>query len=173
VFLDHRGDVLTVGPRAEALLRRTSRLTIADGRLRSTDARVDGWLSKLGVTASDEDLPQRALRAGEHGGPCWLSDAAVSIRLDALACPEPLPSWVTPGARPATIVLLEAGPRGAGLPEGLCEIAELIAEGLSDKQIAERTGRRLATVRTYVSRLYERTGLRSRAAVTKWWWTSG
>jgi DNA-binding NarL/FixJ family response regulator len=58
------------------------------------------------------------------------------------------------------------------LPASLVEIAALLAEGLTDKEIAGHTGRPLSTVRTYVARLYERTGLRSRAAVTKWWWTS-
>lgn len=65
---------------------------------------------------------------------------------------------------------ISAGTPGAGLPASLCEVAELIAEGLSDKEIADRTGRPLSTVRTYVARLYQRTGLRSRAALTKWWW---
>jgi hypothetical protein len=171
VFLDHRGDVLAVGPRAEALLRRCTRLTLEDRRLRSTDARIERWLASLAPTEAGEELAQRALALAGHGGPLWLDDPAVRVRLEAVACPEPLLSWTSPGAQPATIILLEPGHPGGDLPASLCEVAELLAEGLSDKQIAERSGRPVSTVRTYVARLYQRTGLRSRAALTKWWWT--
>lgn len=69
-------------------------------------------------------------------------------------------------------LLLDRGTLADNLPASLCEVAELVAEGLTDKEIAEHTGRPLSTIRTYVARLYERTDLRSRAAITKWWWTN-
>lgn len=76
-----------------------------------------------------------------------------------------------PTSRPATDLQGERKPVG-GLSASLYEVAELLAEGCSDKDIASRTGRPLTTVRTYVARLYERSGLRSRAAIAKWWWTT-
>jgi DNA-binding CsgD family transcriptional regulator len=49
-----------------------------------------------------------------------------------------------------------------GLSEPLAEIASLAAMGLSDKEIADRVGRPLPTVRTYVSRILRRVGVRRR-----------
>jgi len=51
------------------------------------------------------------------------------------------------------------------LPPSLRQIAELLAEGLSDKEIAERTGRPLDTVRTYVRRVFRKLGVTSRREV--------
>lgn len=68
------------------------------------------------------------------------------------------------------LVLSKGGtPASPPLPAALESIAELLAMGLTDKEIAQRTGRSLRTVRTYVARLYQRTGLHSRAAVASWW----
>jgi|GEM_PF-1432274 len=49
------------------------------------------------------------------------------------------------------------------------EVLSLIADGLTDKQIAHRLGLRQRTVRTHLERLYARYGLHNRAgAVTVW-----
>src|SRR5688572_6754664 len=48
------------------------------------------------------------------------------------------------------------------LPPSLSRIASLLVCGHSDKQIAALTGLSHTTVRTYVRRLYTRTGVRSR-----------
>jgi hypothetical protein len=49
------------------------------------------------------------------------------------------------------------------LPPWLGEIARLLCAGLSEKEVAARTGLSLPSVRTYVKRLYRRLGVRCRA----------
>ena len=61
-------------------------------------------------------------------------------------------------------------PNVAVLPPALREIATLLASGLSDKEIAERTERPLRTVRTYVERVFRGLGARSRAEVAMLTW---
>ncbi len=48
------------------------------------------------------------------------------------------------------------------LPPSLRGVGALLGEGLADKEIARRLGMSLATVRTYVSRVFARTGVRTR-----------
>jgi len=50
-----------------------------------------------------------------------------------------------------------------GLPPSLSKVAELVLAGLSDREIADQTGLTYRTVRTYLSRLYRRVGVTSRA----------
>ncbi|MFI6485774.1 LuxR C-terminal-related transcriptional regulator [Nonomuraea sp. NPDC050663] len=58
--------------------------------------------------------------------------------------------------------LLELSPR-----EG--EVLRLVAEGLTDAQIARRLGVRPATVSKHLHRVYSRLGLRNRAEATRLW----
>ena len=51
----------------------------------------------------------------------------------------------------------------AALPQSLRAVADLLAAGLTDKAISRELNRPLPTVRTYVSRVYARLGIRSRA----------
>lgn len=64
----------------------------------------------------------------------------------------------------------EGVPSQAPLPASLVDIARGIVDGLSDKEIAERTGRPLRTVRTYVERLYRRLGVGSRVQAVRALW---
>jgi hypothetical protein len=48
------------------------------------------------------------------------------------------------------------------LPPSLQRVGTLLGEGLADKEIARRLGMPLATVRTYVTRIFARTGVRTR-----------
>ena len=59
-----------------------------------------------------------------------------------------------------------ANPLGALTPP-LRQIADLLAEGWSDKEIAEMTGRPLATVRTYSTRVMARLGVQSRGQLAR------
>lgn len=47
------------------------------------------------------------------------------------------------------------------------EVLKLLAEGLSNEEIADRTGLAYQTVRNYVSRLYSKLGVRSRAEAVR------
>lgn len=48
------------------------------------------------------------------------------------------------------------------LPPSLREVADQVVLGLTDKEIAEKTGRPYATVRTYVSKTFKKLGVHSR-----------
>jgi hypothetical protein len=50
------------------------------------------------------------------------------------------------------------------LPESLMRVADPLARGLSDREIADFTGLSHATVRTYVRRIFQKTGVHSRGA---------
>ncbi len=57
------------------------------------------------------------------------------------------------------------------LPPSLNAIANLLAMGLADKEISQRTGRNLSTVRTYVTRIFRRVGVHSRGEFIALWST--
>lgn len=48
------------------------------------------------------------------------------------------------------------------------EVAELVAEGLTNAAIAERLSISPRTVSTHLTKIYERLGVKSRAALTRW-----
>ncbi|MCO4746432.1 MAG: response regulator transcription factor [Proteobacteria bacterium] len=63
-----------------------------------------------------------------------------------------------------------ADPRASiELPPSLDSIARLLAQGLTDKEIAQRSERSLATVRTYVTRIYRKVGVNSRGEFIRLW----
>lgn len=57
---------------------------------------------------------------------------------------------------------MQAAPTSHDLPPYLAGVVELMMEGLSDRQIADKSGRSYNTVRTYVRRLYARYGVSNR-----------
>ncbi len=92
-------------------------------------------------------------RATFRSLPAWLH----TVELSARARVTPLVS----GGCALTLVL----PRGVStdaLPPSLLRTAELLARGLSDKEIAAELALSHATVRTYVTRIYERLGISDR-----------
>ena len=50
------------------------------------------------------------------------------------------------------------------------QVVRLIADGLTDKEIAVRLGLRERTVRTHLERLYARHGLHNRAGAVSIWY---
>lgn len=53
------------------------------------------------------------------------------------------------------------------------EVLRLIADGLTDKEIAARLGMRTRTVRTHLERLYARHGIHNRAGALRIWYRAG
>lgn len=68
------------------------------------------------------------------------------------------------------VVLGEPQTIFASLPPSLREIARFVAMGLSDKEVAARSGRPLSTVRTYVERSFRALGVNSRAELVALAW---
>ena len=82
------------------------------------------------------------------------------ITVDFEATPElgqPLVVVRMPPSRPSA--------RLQSLTPRECEVAILIADGLSNKQIARRLGITIGTVKHYVHQILEKTGLHSRVAI--------
>lgn len=62
----------------------------------------------------------------------------------------------------------QPGLRPAGLSAREAEVAAAVARGLTDKQIARELGLAPSSVRTYLNRLFEKTGERRRAGLARW-----
>jgi DNA-binding NarL/FixJ family response regulator len=73
----------------------------------------------------------------------------------------------TDGADLTLIIARSLGP--VPLPPSLARVASLIARGHPDKDIASALDIPLATVRTYVRRIYTRLGVRSRVELARRW----
>ena len=54
-----------------------------------------------------------------------------------------------------------------------CEIAQLVAEGLTNEDIATRLGISNQTVRHTLVKIYLKAGVSNRASLTRFWLTSG
>lgn len=95
-----------------------------------------------------------AARRAYRRTPRWVFDGTRarrgSVELEGRAyelvveCPEALPLAIS------------------SLPPALRAVAKLLAEGKTDKEIARSLGRSHSTVRTYVTRVLDRLGVRSR-----------
>jgi len=59
------------------------------------------------------------------------------------------------------------GDDGSRLSEREREVARLVAQGLTDKEIARALGVSPTTVRTYIERLFEKLGIRRRSALAR------
>ncbi|MFF9086549.1 response regulator [Streptomyces sp. NPDC014991] len=68
-------------------------------------------------------------------------------------------------------------PAPAGAPDGLtgreCEVLVLIAEGLSNQEIARRLHVSTATVKTHINNLFAKTGLKDRAQAVRYAYSKG
>jgi DNA-binding NarL/FixJ family response regulator len=68
-----------------------------------------------------------------------------------------------------TLALTIGRTRTALLPPSLARVADHVVRGASDKEIATELGASISTIRTYVRRIYERLGVRSRVQLAKVW----
>lgn len=59
------------------------------------------------------------------------------------------------------------------LPPRLKEVARLVAQELSSKEIAYELGLNESTIRTYVAAAAHRLGCRGRVGITVWWERNG
>lgn len=97
----------------------------------------------------------------------WLRDA---VSMAAEQCDMPMRiAGVSIDGRDLHLVVLGEGAAFAGLPPRLLDIARLISQGKTDKEIAQSTGLAETSVRTYVRRLYARAGVTRRAELVRMW----
>ncbi len=116
-----------------------------------------GYLTK----DADADEILRAVRR-VHAGEAMLDTSVQARLLDALGA-------AVPASAPA--------PAPADLPDDLtpreAEVLALIAEGLSNAEIARRLVVSEATVKTHVNRLFAKTGVRDRAQAVRYAYRHG
>ncbi|MER6474014.1 response regulator transcription factor [Streptomyces collinus] len=132
------------------------------------------------TTFADDDSLFPALRAGARGyltkdaggdeivravesvlsGDAGLSPSVQRRLLERLSQPEP-----------------EPGPTAAESPDGLTaretEVLVLIAEGLSNQEIARKLHVSTATVKTHINNLFAKTGLKDRAQAVRYAYAKG
>jgi len=145
---------------ARPALRQWSRVAAAVGQAPLGDGALAATLNAL-------DRPALLIRRGRAlfanpAGSALLDDVLAWDRAGrpaGFADAAPL----LPGGMQVDLVLPFASPPSRpGLSPALRRVADLLGEGLSDKEIAARLGMPLSTVRTYVTRVFARTGVRTR-----------
>ncbi|MDH6111283.1 DNA-binding NarL/FixJ family response regulator [Kitasatospora sp. MAP12-15] len=127
-------------------------------------AGAKGYLTK--------DVGSERIEAGiraVHAGQTWMDPVVQQRLVAAVMVTGPTgPSGPTSPAAPT-------GPVAAadGLTDREREVLVLIAEGLSNAEIAERLYLGLATVKTHINRIFAKTGARDRAQAVRYAYRSG
>ncbi|MCK6575445.1 LuxR C-terminal-related transcriptional regulator [Myxococcota bacterium] len=103
--------------------------------------------ARTGRIALDRWLPEARRHPVDPGGATTL----------AIAVAQPAPA-----APPAPAI--------AELPPWLRAVGELVEQGLSDKEIAEQTGKSVTTIKTAVQRMFRRLGIHSRHELIRRRW---
>ncbi|MEU7818996.1 response regulator transcription factor [Pseudonocardia sp. NPDC049154] len=127
------------------------------------------------TTYVDDEAVVPALRAGAAG---WLSkDADAEAIGRALRSAADGQTTLDPVAAARLVGASAPAPAPATLPDGLtpreAEVLTLIAEGLSNQQIARRLVVGEATVKTHVNHLFAKAGLRDRAQAVRYAYRHG
>jgi DNA-binding NarL/FixJ family response regulator len=135
-----------------------------DSLFPALEAGARGYLTK---DAGAEEIA-RAI-ADVRAGAAGLSPQVQARLLERLAVPRPAAPAPAAVAPVAPVVPAPAAPaaQGRALPDGLtvreAEVLGLIAEGLSNAEIAARLFVSMATVKTHINNLFAKTGVRDRA----------
>ncbi|MFJ7150931.1 response regulator [Streptomyces sp. NPDC100445] len=174
--------VRLVGELAPDVVLMDLRMPRCDGveATRRIRARYPGTQVVVLTTYADDETLFPALRAGARGyltkdaggeeivravrsvlsGDAGLSPSIQRRLLERLSQPEPAPA-----------------PVPAGTPDGLTaresEVLVLIAEGLSNQEIARRLHVSTATVKTHINNLFAKTGLKDRAQAVRYAYGKG
>jgi DNA-binding NarL/FixJ family response regulator len=124
------------------------------------------------TTFADDESVVGALRAGARG--YLTKDAGAEDIRAAILTVAAGEAALDPTVQHHVVAALAAGPAGEGdsaeaseLPDGLtpreAEVLELIAEGLSNNEIAQRLFVTPTTVKSHINHLFAKAGLRDRA----------
>jgi DNA-binding NarL/FixJ family response regulator len=131
------------------------------------------------TTYADDDSLFPALRAGARG--YLTKDAGGEEIVRAVRSVLSGGAGLAPGIQRRLLErLAETGPRPAELaepPDGLTaretEVVVLIADGLSNQEIARRLQVSTATVKTHINNLFAKTGLKDRAQAVRYAYANG
>ena len=146
------------------------------GSIRGADVRLrakDGTLGDFLISAETVEI---------HGTPCVLSlmvdiTERKQTEMELLAAIDAVmqdTSWLGQKIVEKLVAITGTGRPAAqsteisSLPERLRDVLSLVAEGLSDDDIASRLGIKRNTVRNHITAIYRRLGIRKRSAVVVW-----
>jgi DNA-binding NarL/FixJ family response regulator len=133
------------------------------------------------TTYADDDTILPALRAGAQG---YLTKDASAEQIEAaIRAVHAGQTHLDPLVQERLVATITAGPPpvpagGTGpLPDGLtareAEVLALLAEGLSNTEIAQRLFVSHATVKTHINRIFAKTGVRDRAQAVRYAYQAG
>jgi DNA-binding NarL/FixJ family response regulator len=133
------------------------------------------------TTYADDDTILPALRAGAQG---YLTKDASAEQIEAaIRAVHAGQTHLDPVVQERLVATITAGPppRQAAdnrpLPDGLtareAEVLTLLAEGLSNTEIAQRLFVSHATVKTHINRIFAKTGARDRAQAVRYAYQAG
>lgn len=164
VRVDERARVLWINPAAEAELASSEVIKVKGGRLRALDQTADRrlqaairWAAHLGdgLYAARGALP--IVLDGGHGAAanvCWVIGESglvlVSMNNQAMAAERLTAAALVYGITPAQM-----------------RVARLIVDGHDMVAVAKHLGVSINTARTHLQRMYDRTGVRTQAALVR------
>jgi DNA-binding NarL/FixJ family response regulator len=141
---------------AENAARNDSRKSLNAIRRKFPDARI-----LVHGEAGDPSIIAEFLRQGADG--YFALSLGEEKLLKAVRLVAQGSTWVPEAAIPSMIERLRAGaPESAALSDDDTELLQMVAEGLSNKEIAARTSVAEVTVKMRLTRLFRRFGVRTR-----------
>jgi DNA-binding NarL/FixJ family response regulator len=166
---------LAVARAADVVLMdlRMPRLDGIEATRRLADARPAARVIAL-TTYADEPTVLGALRAGARG---YLTKDAgaeeISRAIQAVARGEAALDTAVARHVVGAVAQAESPPLPDGLTPREAEVLRLIAEGLSNQEIAERLVVSPATVKSHINRVFAKAGVRDRAQAVAYAYRSG
>lgn len=133
----------------------------------------------IATTFNDPDYVDGALAAGASGfllkdsGPALLVAAVrAAVSSDALISPEVTVDLLR-RSRSARVADSDAAARVAGLTERELDLARLVARGLTNAEVAAALVISLSTVKTHLTNIQQRLGVRNRVEIAATLWSAG
>jgi hypothetical protein len=154
--IDHAGRILHGHGAAEQLSLSSPNVQIERHRFRALAAKDQTRLARSAARAARGEPSLLILGRGEKALPLGLARGPRRSPISAERCVSVVFAPREP--RPTLV----ANARLKALPDALRSVAELLSEGLTDKEIAGRLGLPITTARTYVSRVLKRLEMSSR-----------
>jgi DNA-binding NarL/FixJ family response regulator len=123
------------------------------------------------TTHADDGSVLAALRAGARG--YLTKDAGMAEIARAVAAADAGQALLDPQVQARVVQGLTSGSRPAPLTDRETEVLALIADGLSNAEIATRLVVSEATVKTHVNRIFAKIAARDRAQAVRWAYQHG